>query len=280
VKPSELLINQRSEGFSLPAPIALCPYFAHTGDTVTSTQGDSTPPHHNGGKAPVQDLLKDGGMTETETIALVAFFFGLMIFAVLFIFSWAIYHRPKYHSLTVTKRNLTRDAAGQMSFSQHPVDDDEAKAVLEIVDALITCRRSYGPLTKRALYLSIVAVALFCVMFNPYPVWMRVGVGFAVVVVVLLLVFAALKPLRNAFRTNKLLTVHFEEWAKDHPEYSEKAPKSRRRQDETAQSYISSEPSASSYAAPLPIQPSEHPTASGTSWSSSHDDDSEQRPWQ
>ncbi|WP_416174470.1 MAG: hypothetical protein ACFWT0_08045 [Bifidobacterium crudilactis] len=218
-------------------------------------------------------------MTETETIALVAFFFGLMIFAVLFIFSWAIYHRPKYHSLTVTKRNLTRDTAGQMSFSQHPVDDDEAKAVLEIVDALITCRRSYGPLTKRALYLSIVAVALFCIMFNPYPVWMRIGVGFAVVVVVLLLVFAALKPLRNAFRTNKSLTVHFEEWAKEHPEYSEKAPKSRH-QDETAQSYISSEPSASSYAAPLPIQPSEHPTTSGTSWSSSHDDDSEQRPWQ
>lgn len=181
----------------------------------------------------------------TETIALVVFYFGLMIFAVLFIVSWAIYHRPKDHSLTLAKRNLSKRRQGEDLFSEHAVSEEEASAVLEVIDVITKCRRAYGTLVKRALYLGIVGIALLFAVFAPNPVWVRLGIVLAIIVIVLLMVYVAFKPLRKIRNTDKELTARFEAWADAHPELSEKAPKAGRSWQSPAQSYVPSDSSVS-----------------------------------
>jgi hypothetical protein len=166
-----------------------------------------------------------------------------MFFAVCFIFSWAIYHRPKNHSLTLAKRNLINSQKGQQSFSEHPVSDEEASAMLDIIEAITKCRRAYGPLTKRALYLAIAAVALLFAVFSPNSIWMRLGIILVLLIILTLLVYAALKPLRSNQRSDKALTASFEAWAKEHPELTEKRPKADSKASSASQrGYVSSIP--------------------------------------
>jgi uncharacterized membrane protein len=215
----------------------------------------------------------------TETIALVIFFFGLMFFAVCFIISWAIYHRPKYHSLSVTKRNLVNSQQGQQSFSQHPITDEESSAILEVIEVLTKCRRAYGPLTKRVLYLSIAIVALFVAVFSPNSIWVRLGLIAAVIVLSLLLIFAAIKPLRAIHRTDKDLTVRFENWANEHPEFSEKPSKANKHRQSVSPSYESSI-TTPTYPSQLSHKNDTQSSPLGPTVANNHDDNAAQQPWQ